>query len=188
MRQELAWWASVVVALTLGIVFLTVARSAPASPPTEYGPVQTSSARARRWLFWSLVLVTVLVSAISLRSLPYGAESGSSTAQTIGVTGHQWTWEMTAKSVPVGTTVDFGVTSADVNHGFAVYDDQMRMVAQVQAMPGYVNHLRVMFAHEGKYTIMCLEYCGSVHHYMTTDFTVTGQRVGLVPAAPGGAR
>jgi cytochrome c oxidase subunit 2 len=40
------------------------------------------------------------------------------------------------------------------------------MVAQTQAMPGYVNKLQVRFTKPGDYEVLCLEYCGVAHHGM----------------------
>ena len=48
-------------------------------------------------------------------------------------------------TVPVGAVVEFRVTTLDVNHGFSLYAPDGRLVAQTQAMPGYVNRLRVTF-------------------------------------------
>ena len=52
----------------------------------------------------------------------------------------------------------------------------MQMVAQTQAMPGYVNRLQYTFATPGTYHILCLEYCGLVHHAMMTDLVVEPNR------------
>ena len=66
----------------------------------------------------------------------------------------------------------FRVTSADVNPGFGVSDSELRLVAQTQAMPGYTNVLRHTFAQPGKYRVLCMEYCGLVHHNMIAEIDV----------------
>ena len=71
--------------------------------------------------------------------------------------------------------VECRITAEDVNHGFAIYDPSMRIIAQAQAMPGYVNVLRHTFSEPGTYKILCLEYCGLSHHEMAAEFTVTPQ-------------
>ena len=48
----------------------------------------------------------------------------------------------------------------------------MRIVAQTQAMPGYVNVLRYTFKEPGTYQVLCLEYCGVEHHDMKTEINV----------------
>ncbi len=71
-----------------------------------------------------------------------------------------------------GTLVEFRVTSLDVNHGFGVYGPQRQLIAQTQAMPGYVNRLRVRFDAPGQYKVFCLEYCAAGHHRMQTTMSV----------------
>jgi cytochrome c oxidase subunit II len=77
-----------------------------------------------------------------------------------------------AVELPVGTEVEFRVTGLDVNHNFALYGPERRLLAQTQAMPGYVNRLRVRLAMPGRYEVLCLEYCGAGHHLMQSGFTV----------------
>ena len=69
-------------------------------------------------------------------------------------------------NVTKGTTVEFRVTTLDVNHGFSLYAPDGRLVTQTQAMPGYVNRLRVAFDEIGTYSVLCLEFCGMSHHRM----------------------
>ena len=39
-------------------------------------------------------------------------------------------------------------------------------------MPGYINRLQYTFTSSGTYHILCLEYCGLVHHQMISDLIV----------------
>lgn len=71
-----------------------------------------------------------------------------------------------------GSLVEFRVTALDVNHGFGLYGPHRQLVAQVQAMPGYVNRLAVRLAEPGQYKVLCLEYCAAGHHLMQTTLTV----------------
>ncbi|MCC7232463.1 MAG: hypothetical protein IT242_05925 [Bacteroidia bacterium] len=77
-----------------------------------------------------------------------------------------------AIELPAGKTVEFRVTSNDVNHGFAIYDTQNQLIVQTQAMPGYVNRLRWKFEQPGHYSIRCLEFCGAAHAFMESSFLV----------------
>jgi cytochrome c oxidase subunit 2 len=86
--------------------------------------------------------------------------------------GYQWRWELSRTEVIAGQPVEFRITSADVNHGFGIYDTNLRLVAQTQAMPGYTNTLRHTFDAEGTYRILCMEYCGLAHHNMVTEIKV----------------
>lgn len=67
----------------------------------------------------------------------------------------------------------FRGTRSDVNHGFGICDAAGTLVAQTQAMPGYVNRLTHVFAVPGTYQVLCLEYCGLVHHNMIAEINVT---------------
>ena len=82
-------------------------------------------------------------------------------------------WDLDQSEVVAGEPVEFRVTSADVNHGFGVYDATGVLVAQTQAMPGYVNRLTHVFETPGTYQVLCLEYCGLVHHNMTTGLVLS---------------
>jgi hypothetical protein len=43
------------------------------------------------------------------------------------------------QSVPADTPIVFDVTSRDVNRGFGIYDPEGSLIAQVQAMPDYID-------------------------------------------------
>jgi cytochrome c oxidase subunit 2 len=70
------------------------------------------------------------------------------------------------------------VTSADVNHDFAIYAPDGRIVVQTQAMPGFVNKILYTFDKPGTYKIRCLEYCGLGHDVMAADLTVVAATTG----------
>jgi len=94
--------------------------------------------------------------------------------------GWMWAWEFVVDGesrgprleLPAGKLVEFAVSARDVNHGFGIYDPQGRLVAQTQAMPGYVNPLRVRFDEPGTYHVLCLEYCGLGHAVMMGEISV----------------
>ncbi|MFA9461286.1 cytochrome C oxidase subunit II [Thiohalorhabdus methylotrophus] len=176
MHQEIAWQVSLLGILFIAAVFLFVFLRS--SDSTEYGPVQKRFYRVRAFWFWALVAVGGWLSVETLASLPYAATHGQaeqSPAVAVDVTGHQWYWDMSRTEVPAGRTVEFRITSADVNHGFAIYNADREVVAQTQAMPGYTNKLRHTFREPGTYKVMCLEYCGLAHHNMTAQITVTAR-------------
>ena len=72
-------------------------------------------------------------------------------------------------SVPVGSSVTFYVTSADVQHGFAIRDTNINM----QIVPGQVSKLTYTFSKAGVYPFICHEYCGIGHAAMFGQVTVT---------------
>lgn len=172
--QETAWQASLVLMALVAFGFVYVAINS-GKREADYAPLQQRAYRLRSKLFWILALVFGPTMIYTLASLPYDtvhAREATGTAQVIHATGHLWYWELSDDEVEANRPVEFRVTSGDVNHGFGIYDTDMKIVAQVQAMPGYVNTLQHTFSKEGTYRILCLEYCGTVHHAMIAELKV----------------
>lgn len=144
----------------------------------------------RRVLFFAGTVVVVGSLAATMSRNPYAVESNPDPPDHIVyVTSKQFGFIYTADAVtteadlakatpltplviPAGSTVEFRVSSVDVTHGFGIYTPGGDILAQTQAMPGYVNRLRVQFNTPGKYPVLCLEYCGLGHHVMKSEFTV----------------
>jgi cytochrome c oxidase subunit II len=174
--QQLAWLLSLALMTLVAIGFTFVAMNS-GRRVVDYTPVQARGYRIRAKLFWALVLVLGPAMIYSLLDLPYStshAHANASGAPAVGIDakGFQWRWELSRNHVPVGQSVEFRVTSEDINHGFAIYDPEMRLVAQTQAMPGYTNKLNYTFSKPGTYKVLCLEYCGIAHHNMITEIKV----------------
>ncbi len=167
--QSISALLSLAAIVALGAIFLRVRLLAHA--PRDYAPVQARAYRIRAIGFGILVLVGLPISIWLLRVHPYAAAAGS--AQIVNVTANQWYWEIDPPEAAAGTPVEFRVTSTDVNHNFGLYDESGRLVAQTQAMPGYVNQLAYTFEAPGTYQVLCLEYCGLAHHGMIAEFTAT---------------
>ena len=125
----------------------------------------------RSGLFWGLVVLGIVVAVATLWPWPYDMSSADDSV-TVTATGSQWSWEIVPQEVPVGRPITFKVTSNDVNHGFGVYDPDGTMLFQTQAMPGYVNQVRYTFSKPGQYRVLCMEYCGLVHHDMIDKIEV----------------
>jgi cytochrome c oxidase subunit 2 len=166
--QQLALWLTLIGVAALAAIFAAVARGASQRGVPERAPA--GGERLRGWLFAAAGAAFVPITALSLGALPYGAPPED--AVIVEAVGHQWYWELSRTTVPAHRPVVFRVRSADVNHGFAVYDPDMRVVGQTQAMPGYENQLVLRFERPGSYRILCLEYCGSVHHGMQAALEV----------------
>ena len=169
MEQRIAVLATVILAAIVLGIFATIARSA--SSPGNSDDVAAAAARWRRNTFWVLLLLFVPAIAVSLAHLPYPAGDDAQ-AIVFKATGHQWSWDIGSANLLVGQTAAIQVTGADVNHGFGLYDPSNRLVAQTQAMPGYVNVLRYTFTTPGTYRVLCLEYCGLGHHTMMAQLEV----------------
>ena len=70
--------------------------------------------------------------------------------------------------VPAGSTVHFILTSKDVVHGFEVAKTNINAMV----MPGYIQKITQKFSKAGEYLVLCNEYCGAGHHFMSTTITV----------------
>lgn len=168
--QEIAWYLTVLLVALAAAVFLYVV--AHSGDRVEHERVKRPADRLRTGLFWLLVVVGVIVAGVTLRDLPYAAETRAPVDQVVNVTAHQWYWDIDETELTTGHPVEFRITSDDVNHGFGIYDADTRLVAQAQAMPGYTNRLRHTFDRPGTYRILCLEFCGIGHHAMEAELDV----------------
>ena len=174
MVQRVVWDVSIVLMVGLGAIFAWVALGADLAA-ANYGDVATSAYRLRGWLFAIAILVLIGSNYKTLGEMPYVARSAPQSptpVQVSQVIGEQWAWTIKPNSFVVGQTAEFHVTSKDVNHGFALYDPDFAIVAQTQAMPGYTNILRYTFTRPGTYQVLCLEYCGVMHHEMKAEVQV----------------
>jgi cytochrome c oxidase subunit II len=125
------------------------------------------------------ILLTFLV--LTLPHLPYTLDARGPD-RIVHAVGKQYAWSLTEQAgptlatwdrdfspvvtVPARARIEFRVTTLDVNHGFSLYAPDGHLIAQTQAMPGYMNRLRVTFDQPGTYTVLCLEFCGMSHHRM----------------------
>lgn len=172
--QDIVWSASIILMAGAAGVFIWVADSAHRRV-TDYGPLTAAAYRLRPWLFLIVAIAMVGANWRTLRELPYHGISRANAAaarQRVEVIGEQWDWRISPTIVVAGRPVDFHVTSRDVNHGFAIYDPALRVVAETQAMPGFDNVLHHTFEQPGTYRVLCLEYCGLMHHVMASEITV----------------
>ena len=160
-------------------VFGIVARSTHNHRDVDYARAN----RLRLLFFVSLGVILLTFLVLTLPRLPYPVEA-SSPERIVQAVGKQYAWSLTegtgatptlanwdtafspVTTVPAGMVVEFRVTTLDVNHGFSLYAPDGSLMAQTQAMPGYVNRLRVLFDKPGTYTVLCLEFCGMSHHRM----------------------
>jgi len=158
-------------------VFAGVALGTRRPHPVDY----PKSTRLRTMFFVALAAILIAFLVFTLPRLPYSLAAGAP-ARIVHAVGKQYAWSLTDGSgptlanwdrefsptvtVPAGTPVEFRVTTLDANHGFSLYAPDGHLVAQTQAMPGYVNRLRVVFDKPGTYAVLCLEFCGMSHHRM----------------------
>lgn len=79
-----------------------------------------------------------------------------------------WQFEPAEVYIPVGTEVDFYLTSKDVVHGFNIAKKNINMTAVF----GTINKTTVKFDKPGVYDIVCHEYCGIGHQNMHAQVIV----------------
>jgi cytochrome c oxidase subunit II len=103
----------------------------------------------------------------------------------IAITGFQWSWRFAYQgggpvingtpetppvlTLPVGQTVHFELTSADVDHSFFIPEFYFKRMA----IPGYTSGFDFKVLHPGTYFGECGEFCGLDHAFMR--FTVSAQ-------------
>ncbi len=158
--------------VALGFIYVISQAGKPADDAATRKAAHTSNV-LRRWLFATLLIIFVGGSYATLHQFPIPPQHMPlDIKQVVNVIGRQWSWQIEPGTVHAGTPVEFRVTSADVNHGFAIYAPDGRIATQTQAMPGFTNIIVHTFTQPGTYKVMCLEYCGLGHAPMTSQFTV----------------
>lgn len=186
--QARIWHMFLLISAMIVLVFAAVALS-------TRSPRDVSTERAysfRRVLFLASLVVAVGVLATTVPKAPYAAQAVGTVEKIdriiyVAARQFQFVWsdepitstEDIGRVPPIdqvvvdaGSTVEFRVTSIDVTHGFGLYGPERQIVAQTQAMPGYLNRLRVRLDEPGNYSVICLEYCASGHHRMRSQLTV----------------
>ena len=79
-----------------------------------------------------------------------------------------WQFQPAEIYIPVGSEVDFYLTSRDVVHGFNIAEKNVNMMA----IYGNLNKTTVRFDKPGVYNIVCHEYCGIGHQNMRAQVIV----------------
>jgi len=160
---------------------------------------------------WTIIpVVLLLIVAIpTVRLIVREASPAPADATHIKIIGHQFWWEVqypdtkpeiiTANEIhiPVNKTVEFELTSADVQHAFWV----PLMGSKMDVYPNRVNRLKFTPTETGNFFGQCSELCGEGHGFMkmrvmvqnNADFqawTMEQQRIPVTaagPATPGAA-
>jgi len=129
------------------------------------------------WTIVPLVLVMLMfyfgwVGYAPMRKVP-------ADAMRIKVTGKMWQWIFEYENgktspdlvIPVNKAVRLDLYSPDVNH--SLFIPAFRVKEDV--VPGYDNFLWFTPYYIGDYEILCTEYCGLMHSYMTAMAKVISQ-------------
>lgn len=172
--QYFVWLISLALMASVAAIFLWVTAGA-SRPDGDTAAISSAGYRWRNGLFWIAIVAGAVISFATLWPWPITGHTTMAAKPDVVIhaVGHQWRWELDQDTVRPGQLVEFEVTAADVNHGFAIYTpDKSRLLIQTQAMPGYTNKLQLRFDEPGDYEVLCLEYCGLAHHAMRTIIKV----------------
>jgi len=172
MVQMVAWITSLVIMLFIAGMFLFVAIKS--KEKREYEPIVKKWYKARKFYATILIVGMIGVSFYTIRLLPFNQPVyGEGLEPTIvDVEAFQFGWDISQTEFEVDEPIEFDVTSRDVNHGLGIYDEDMELIAQTQAMPDYTNTIYITFEEPGVYEVLCLEYCGLAHHQMMAEIVV----------------
>ncbi|MFO7602662.1 MAG: cytochrome c oxidase subunit II [Gammaproteobacteria bacterium] len=171
--HALAWYLTLILIGALSLVFLLFIFST--TNNQAYEEVAKRDYAPRSKLFWLTLIAGVIITAVTLTPWPHAATANGANGangKVVQAVASQWHWEMSDDRFHAGEAVTFQVSSKDVNHGFGIYDAEMTLLGQIQAMPGYTNSLHYTFDHPGEYKILCMEFCGLAHHSMIATITV----------------
>lgn len=131
---------------------------------------------------WTIIptLLLVIVAVPTVRTIINQASPAPADAVKVRIVGHQFWWEVrypdpsdpnnrdkdlvTANEihVPVGKTIDFELTSHDVQHSFWV----PLLGGKIDLYPNRTNHLKYTPTEIGRYYGQCAELCGTAHGFM----------------------
>ena len=100
-------------------------------------------------------------------TLPKVIKLDAKTYQVFSVAS-MWQFEPSEIYIPVGSEVDFYLTSKDVVHGFNIAQKNVNMMA----IHGAINKTTVKFDKPGIYDIVCHEFCGIGHQNMHAQVIV----------------
>lgn len=172
MVQTVAWIVSLFFMLIVAAVFGWVAFRS--TERQDYEPITKKWYKRRTVYGISLVIFMLIIMVYTLRDLPFNepAYSEDTEPKVVDVEAIQFGWNISETEFEVGDSVEFMVTTADVTHNFGLYDPEMNIIAQTQAMPEYTNVVYITFDEPGIYEVLCLEYCGLGHHQMVAELTV----------------
>ncbi len=83
--------------------------------------------------------------------------------------------------VPQDTPIHFRVASLDVVHGYQIPG---RSNVNLEVLPGHISEVTQTFDTPGRYLVLCHEYCGSGHHFMTAHIRVVKKGTPLASPPP----
>lgn len=180
--EGILWWAIGVFVIVEGALLVAIFRfRAGRSVDEERAEPRHLHGNTILELAWTLAPAIVLVFiAVPTMSTIWEIDRPTEDpdALQVEVIGHQWWWEfripeydlVTANElhIPVGRTIDFRLTTADVIHSFWF----PRLGGKRDLIPGRENHLWFTADSVGRFTGQCAEFCGLSHALMKMELVV----------------
>lgn len=128
---------------------------------------------------WTIAPAIIIIAFVGIPMTPVIFELGRAPADDaypVKVTGIQWVWQFEYPEivndegaalitlgkplhVPAGREIALTITSADVNHSFAV----PRIAGTRDAIPGQEEHMWIKVDEPGSFAGQCRELCGTGH-------------------------
>ncbi|NSL50927.1 cupredoxin domain-containing protein [Calidifontibacillus erzurumensis] len=170
MYQQAAWFTTIIFIAGIIGVFLYIINNS--DQKEDYGTVKHKGHQLQKFYFLALIVVFSIATVITLKDLPFERAKAQENQIIVDAIASQFAFELSQNEFEVGQPIEFRVTSKDVNHGFGIYDENMQLIAQTQAMPEYTNPIYITFTKPGTYKVLCLEYCGIAHHVMQATISV----------------
>jgi len=132
-------------------------------------------------IVWTVVPVVIVLAMFYygwtgfdfLRSVP-------NNAMVVKVKSQMWSWSFEYENgmqsdvltVPIGKPVKLVLTSRDVIHGFFIPAFRIKQ----DAVPGMENYVWFESTALGAYDILCTQYCGLRHSYMSSKVVVVPEK------------
>ena len=164
-------YAAVVVIAVVAILIVWHSTHSFESPRKDTTDTAQLAHGEKGWFIFAVIALGVLL-LTTLAFIPYGDNAAATGQQEVTAEGQQFAWIVTPSTITAGVPVRFTVTAKDVNHGFAVYNDDNVLLFQIQAVPGSTSHIVYTFKTPGRYQVVCLEFCGIDHDKMVGPFLV----------------
>ena len=139
-------------------------------------PAQTHGNVALEITWWALpTLLIIVLAVLTVGVLGQVDAREEDPGVIVEVRGYQWGWEFAYRDenvvvngsaadpptirLPIGETVAFVITSADVVHSFNI----PTFLIKRDAVPGRENRFDVLIEEAGTYGGQCGEFCGLLH-------------------------
>ncbi len=102
--------------------------------------------------------------------LPDGSVQALPLPETNYIQAQQYQWTPNVIHLQIGKTYMFVVFTVDVVHGFSLIMDKTSYNTVV--VPGSPATIHITASQVGEFMLLCNEFCGSAHDFMSATFIV----------------